>query len=154
MCYFAFSYCSFFIFLIHFFLHLFAFILFFFFFFFNVTATTEIYTDRHTLSLHDALPICSGISSSGGPLGRIRWSGPRECQAGSGPETFPGWSPVGRARRPFRSPAPRPRWLPAATAAARSRSNSARSEEHTSELQSLMRTSYAVFCLKKKKDTN
>src|SRR3546814_1097516 len=26
-----------------------------------------------------------------------------------------------------------------------------RSEEHTSELQSLMRTSYAVFCLKKKK---
>src|SRR3546814_10227023 len=28
---------------------------------------------------------------------------------------------------------------------------STRSEEHTSELQSLMRTSYAVFCLKKKK---
>src|SRR3546814_1505147 len=30
----------------------------------------------------------------------------------------------------------------------------ARSEEHTSELQSLMRISYAVFCLKKKKITN
>src|SRR3546814_9930929 len=29
----------------------------------------------------------------------------------------------------------------------------ARSEEHTSELQSLMRISYAVFCLKKKKIT-
>src|SRR3546814_10040218 len=29
----------------------------------------------------------------------------------------------------------------------------ARSEEHTSELQSLMRNSYAVFCLKKKKKT-
>src|SRR3546814_2315516 len=29
---------------------------------------------------------------------------------------------------------------------------SRRSEEHTSELQSLMRISYAVFCLKKKKD--
>src|SRR3546814_4528989 len=29
-----------------------------------------------------------------------------------------------------------------------------RSEEHTSELQSLMRISYAVFCLKKKTDTN
>src|SRR3546814_9175177 len=29
-----------------------------------------------------------------------------------------------------------------------------RSEEHTSELQSLMRISYAVFCLKKKKETN
>src|SRR3546814_9155839 len=30
---------------------------------------------------------------------------------------------------------------------------SPRSEEHTSELQSLMRNSYAVFCLKKKKTT-
>src|SRR3546814_3985014 len=30
----------------------------------------------------------------------------------------------------------------------------ARSEEHTSELQSLMRSSYAVFCLKKKKGTH
>src|SRR3546814_10796033 len=30
---------------------------------------------------------------------------------------------------------------------------SSRSEEHTSELQSLMRISYAVFCLKKKKTT-
>src|SRR3546814_2508692 len=29
-----------------------------------------------------------------------------------------------------------------------------RSEEHTSELQSLMRISYAVFCLKKKKNSN
>src|SRR3546814_10130248 len=29
-----------------------------------------------------------------------------------------------------------------------------RSEEHTSELQSLMRISYAVFCLKKKKNYN
>src|SRR3546814_3500119 len=31
---------------------------------------------------------------------------------------------------------------------------SSRSEEHTSELQSLMRISYAVFCLKKKKINN
>src|SRR3546814_1611076 len=31
------------------------------------------------------------------------------------------------------------------------RGNDQRSEEHTSELQSLMRISYAVFCLKKKK---
>src|SRR3546814_8780330 len=30
--------------------------------------------------------------------------------------------------------------------------NDGRSEENTSELQSLMRTSYAVFCLKKKKN--
>src|SRR3546814_4217758 len=33
------------------------------------------------------------------------------------------------------------------------RKDVARSEEHTSELQSLMRISYAVFCLKKKKHT-
>src|SRR3546814_4736165 len=32
--------------------------------------------------------------------------------------------------------------------------SAARSEEHTSELQSLMRISYAVFCLKKKKISN
>src|SRR3546814_1436895 len=43
-------------------------------------------------------------------------------------------------------PAPRSR------AAARGRSRP-RSEEHTSELQSLMRTSYAVFCLKNKHKT-
>src|SRR3546814_7867817 len=33
-------------------------------------------------------------------------------------------------------------------------SGNQRSEEHTSELQSLMRISYAVFCLKKKKHKN
>src|SRR3546814_5870900 len=32
--------------------------------------------------------------------------------------------------------------------------SSIRSEEHTSELQSLMRNPYAVFCLQKKKNTN
>src|SRR3546814_2474739 len=35
----------------------------------------------------------------------------------------------------------------------RSAFEAGRSEEHTSELQSLMRISYAVFCLKKKKKT-
>src|SRR3546814_5420403 len=35
----------------------------------------------------------------------------------------------------------------------RRRPGSSRSEEHTSELQSLMRISYAVFCLKKKNHT-
>src|SRR3546814_16341580 len=34
------------------------------------------------------------------------------------------------------------------------KSTTSRSEEHTSELQSLMRISYAVFCLKKKKLSN
>src|SRR3546814_1818321 len=38
----------------------------------------------------------------------------------------------------------------AALIASSDRSRGQRSEEHTSELQSLMRTSYAVFCLKKK----
>src|SRR3546814_9722329 len=36
---------------------------------------------------------------------------------------------------------------------ATNRTNGHRSEEHTSELQSLMRISYAVFCLKKKTQT-
>src|SRR3546814_2336986 len=39
-------------------------------------------------------------------------------------------------------------------APARIKATPRRSEEHTSELQSLMRISYAVFCLKKKKKTN
>src|SRR3546814_3176368 len=44
----------------------------------------------------------------------------------------------------------RPRHYPAEPER-RCASRSRRSEEHTSELQSLMRISYAVFCLKKKK---
>src|SRR3546814_5858516 len=39
--------------------------------------------------------------------------------------------------------------IPAEAKAALQRSAAGRSEEHTSELQSLMRISYAVFCLKK-----
>src|SRR3546814_1046569 len=41
-----------------------------------------------------------------------------------------------------------------AAASAEKLSETFRSEEHTSELQSLMRISYAVFCLKKKKQYN
>src|SRR3546814_5679524 len=59
----------------------------------------------------------------------------------------------------------RPSFRPAATAARRQFSaqdarqphapgGGGRSEEHTSELQSLMRISYAVFCLKKKTQQN
>src|SRR5881392_4506518 len=43
------------------------------------------------------------------------------------------------------------RWWPGPASAARNRST--RSEEHTSDLQSLCVISYAVFCLKKKKNT-
>src|SRR3546814_3189859 len=46
-------------------------------------------------------------------------------------------------------PGGRPDGPPAVSGGARSRPGR-RSEEHTSELQSLMRISYAVFCLKKK----
>src|SRR3546814_6306325 len=42
----------------------------------------------------------------------------------------------------------------AATTAYEKGETTDRSEEHTSELQSLMRISYAVFCLKKKRNTN
>src|SRR3546814_2970943 len=43
-------------------------------------------------------------------------------------------------------------WMPAISVSRRrQQAHQQRSEEHTSELQSLMRISYAVFCLKKKK---
>src|SRR3546814_10690956 len=50
-----------------------------------------------------------------------------------------------------------PRWAPWAARMPwlfNLRDSLPRSEEHTSELQSLMRISYAVFCLKKKKNKN
>src|SRR3546814_13510525 len=91
--------------------------------FFNDTATTEIYTYLHTLSLHDALPIYNhgDIKEAYGPF----------QEGGDG-------DLIGRVQYGRRG-APRLRRLPGQ-----------RSEEHKSELQSLMRISYAVFCLKKK----
>src|SRR3546814_1101846 len=51
-----------------------------------------------------------------------------------------------------RAGSPRPLYAPTPPAGSGSgRRNARRSEEHTSELQSLMRISYAVFCLKKTK---
>src|SRR3546814_13317369 len=105
-------------------------------FFFNDTATTEIYTYLHTLSLHDALPISSIGSGATSPTPSSISSGnhvasgacmanrTRRRSARAGRGSTPSWRCCG------------PR----------------RSEEHTSELQSLMRISYAVFCLKKKKN--
>src|SRR3546814_11763035 len=90
-------------------------------FFFNDTATTEIYTYCHTLSLHDALPICLVLV-----LRRLL------VRRASSWRRLP-WLPW-----------PRPSWRHGPRSCCRS-------EEHTSELQSLMRISYAVFCLKKKK---
>src|SRR3546814_6941142 len=75
----------------------------------------------------------------------------------------------GAERRPLRRGCAGPRHLLAAHPAAvtdeaqreavsqpgaERRPGQGRSEEHTSELQSLMRISYAVFCLKKKKRIN
>src|SRR3546814_9234179 len=52
--------------------------------------------------------------------------------------------------RPSASPTRTHPWLKARTSRSNSDCAGVRSEEHTSELQSLMRNSYAVFCLKKK----
>src|SRR3546814_14294124 len=66
--------------------------------------------------------------------GRVRVDGDADVRRRAGAGA------LGKERRPGRG-GPR----------AADRAPDARSEEHTSELQSLMRNSYAVFCLKKKK---
>src|SRR3546814_19221268 len=101
------------------------------FFCFKDLAPTDIYTYGHTLSLHDALPIRP--VRGGGKAARTAAAGPAGRRAARRPQAHRRCVP---ARRRCRRVAARPR-----------------SEEHTSELQSLMRISYAVFCLKKKKKT-
>src|SRR3546814_1934161 len=63
-----------------------------------------------------------------------------------------GWEGVPRFEASPKAPLPNPSGPPAQLACVRRRASQWRSEEHTSELQSLMRISYAVFCLKKKKN--
>src|SRR3546814_10297410 len=117
-------------------------------FLFNDTATTGIDTYGHTLSLPDALPICPGRSDL---IPVINAAGIR----------LPAWRILGELGLRIRSAlSAGVRALPSikarrAVVAVRARASGAagRSEEHTSELQSLMRRSYAVFCLKKKKYT-
>src|SRR3546814_14316743 len=94
-------------------------------FLFNVTATTEIYTYRHTLALHDALPISRDRCrpSNPGYIGR----GPAEAAL---------------ARRGCRARTRRTDRRYCRPWDARRRS-----EEHTSELQSIMRISFSVFCV-------
>src|SRR3546814_2585804 len=58
---------------------------------------------------------------------------------------------LGRRRRGNRRHRPLPAPPPALGKRNRGKRDEGRSEEHTSELQSLMRISYAVFCLKKNK---
>src|SRR3546814_4497577 len=62
----------------------------------------------------------------------------------------PGCRDDGRDPAPAPHRAPRRSPSPIRDRSARSPHRTFRSEEHTSELQSLMRISYAVFCLKKK----
>src|SRR2546422_10551057 len=92
------------------------------FFFFNDTATTEIYT----LSLHDALPICRGISDGAVQRGRDR------------PDRADAWPT--RLRQLFfcagTEACDRPIY---------------RSEEHTSELQSRLHLVCRLLLEKKKK---
>src|SRR3546814_4021693 len=57
-------------------------------------------------------------------------------------------------QRPLRNAQRRARHPAADKGAERQVHQPRRSEEHTSELQSLMRISYAVFCLKKKKKSH
>src|SRR3546814_9387727 len=115
--------------------------------------TTDIHPYRHTLSLHHALPVCSDRSRGGGAT-QGRDSTPRppgnpppDGNGGSGLYSRNFWNLVqagGSTYLKFDS---------TLYCADKHRSCSCRSEEHTSELQSLMRISYAVFCLKKKKPT-
>src|SRR3546814_1983066 len=75
----------------------------------------------------------------------------RHCSAGSGPRTGVHTHVTRtRGRHLHRKIAFEPKTLDCATLPSGA---CRRSEEHTSELQSLMRISYAVFCLKKKNQT-
>src|SRR3546814_9663250 len=92
--------------------------------------TPEIYTSGHTLSLHDALPISITNNLN-------RRSALTAFLFGDASASLPG-----STLQPFSKGQFSGRHLELLT--------KSRSEEHTSELQSLMRFSYAVFCLKQK----
>src|SRR3546814_18104651 len=122
-------------------------------FFLNYPGPTETYTYGPTLSLHDALPSWArpprpAPEGAGGPPVQRRVLGRRQGDR-AGPRRQRGRAAPGDARplRQARAPAPHP-----GTQAAAAPPRRPRSEEHTSELQSLMRISYAVFCLKKKNE--
>src|SRR3546814_10964681 len=110
--------------------------------FFNDTATTEIYTYSHTLSLPDALPISLFINWVYEPDHmRSMWSAYGDDSLVELGRAFGGDHRGRRWRWRWLLDLGHDDWL----------GSCRRSEEHTSELQSLMRISYAVFCLKKKR---
>src|SRR3546814_1087368 len=108
--------------------------------FFTDTATTEIYTYGHTLSLHDALPILARL--------RKRAKGAKPLCPVSENDRLRTSSISAQGLQWLTTNNLPNDWSRNASATALWRAY--RSEEHTSELQSLMRISYAVFCLKKK----
>src|SRR3546814_18105960 len=122
----------------------------FFFFFFNDTATTEIYTYLHTLSLHDALPISGGHHVDGHQHAAFT-----KGRGDAGAWSEDAITEIGVAGRESDDEATKnpgiARNIMGVLLVHRMVGEDERSEEHTSELQSLMRISYAVFCLKKKK---
>src|SRR3546814_8080980 len=79
---------------------------------------------------------------------------PRPTQPGVSDSSSKVTDPDAGARRASRCPPPGRRRARVRSVGSRTPvRRPARSEEHTSELQSLMRISYAVFCLQKKKKT-
>src|SRR3546814_10268458 len=115
-------------------------------------AHTEFHTNCHTLSLHDSLPTSRSPSTP-----RTRSEG-STTEVASGPirqvpqiwnDVPPNWTALARMSSSvsMRDPGSVSSTIQSLRASCLPK---ARSEEHTSELQSLMRISYAVFCLKKK----
>src|SRR3546814_15294174 len=122
------------------------------FFFFNDTATTEIHTDVHTLSLHDALPIGPSGLQDGGGADR-KGKGDRIAESVGEEDLRNRIDDVARRQREDVATVAQMgigHVVLQVDDALRPPGASRRSEAHTSELQSLMRISYAVFCLKKK----
>src|SRR3546814_4003663 len=132
----------------------------------NNTATTVIYTFIHTLSLHGALPI-SKIKQHGfgdGPEADVEYAALKPEQKRQDREEEPGVN-AEEGDLEYRIEGDQTGHILIVTpgelvphqhhrdAPRETDKDDAghRSEEHTSELQSLMRSSYAVFCLKKKK---
>src|SRR3546814_1218013 len=94
---------------------------------------------------------CAWIHSATSPISAgSTWPGCLYCASPDSPSTaMPRWLSVGYSLNSTCGSS----WKPAfqRCQSASTTWMSCRSEEHTSELQSLMRNSYAVFCLKKKK---
>src|SRR3546814_6157081 len=108
------------------------------FFYFKYPPTTEIYTYVHTLSLHDALPICS-MPGKGVVVLEANFADTASEGSAMAGASLEDVLQLRYTLEPF-----------IVGLVAQSISSKERAEEHTSELKSLMLISYAVFCLKKK----